>query len=245
MNLQTALAVFFSFFFAAFLKGITGIGFSTISLAITATFLDPKITIPLVIVPSVSSNLLVMVQAGDFKHVLNRFWPIYVSTFPGLLLGVYLLNSINSTTSRILLGIILLIYALWALRSKNIVIPERFRIWLTVPVGFTTGVVNGITGSQIMPILPFLLALDLNKNTIVQAINLSFTLSSIIMLFLLSKIGLLQSSLLGIALVGIIPVAIGINLGSRLRTKLPDEKFRRLILLFLLVIGLSLILRSL
>ncbi|NET77775.1 MAG: sulfite exporter TauE/SafE family protein [Okeania sp. SIO1F9] len=138
--------------------------------------------------------------------------------------------------SRAILGAILFFYALWALRSKSIILSEKMRTWLTVPVGLTTGVINGITGSQIMPILPFLLALDLNKETFVQAINLSFTLSSMMMLFLMGKIGLLQPSLLGIAVVGILPVAIGINLGSRLRKRLPEEKFRTVVLLFLLVV---------
>ncbi|NET77774.1 MAG: TSUP family transporter [Okeania sp. SIO1F9] len=88
MNLQTVVSIFLSFFFAAFLKGITGLGFSTICLPTMTTFLDPKIAIPLVIVPSLSSNLLVMTQTGKFQDALSNFWPIYVSTFPGLLLGV-------------------------------------------------------------------------------------------------------------------------------------------------------------
>lgn len=95
-----------------------------------------------------------------------------------------------------------------------------------------------------MPILPFLLALDLNKEIFVQAINLSFTLSSIIILFLLSKIGLLEPSLLGISVVGILPVAVGINFGGRLRKRLPEDKFRTVVLLFLLVLSFSLIMRS-
>ncbi|NES05848.1 MAG: sulfite exporter TauE/SafE family protein, partial [Okeania sp. SIO2F4] len=222
-----------------------GLGFSTICLPTMATFLDPKIAIPLVIVPSLSSNLLVMAQAGRFQNAVSNFWPIYVSTFPGLLLGVYVLNSIEGAISRAILGAILFLYALWALRSQPIILSEKMMKWLIVPVGFTTGIINGITGSQIMPILPFLLALDLNKEIFVQAINLSFTLSSMIMLFLLGKIGLLQPSLLSIAVVGILPVAIGINLGSRLRKRLPEEKFRTVVLLFLLVVGLSLIIRFL
>ncbi|NEQ37192.1 MAG: sulfite exporter TauE/SafE family protein [Okeania sp. SIO3I5] len=202
MNVQTIISIFLSFFFAAFLKGITGLGFSTISLPTMATFLDPKIAIPLVIVPSLSSNLLVMAQAGKFQDALSNFWPIYVSTFPGLLLGVYVLNSIEGAISRGILGAILFLYALWALRSRPIILSEKMKTWLTVPVGLTTGVINGITGSQIIPILPFFLALDLSKETFVQAINLSFTLSSMVMLFLLGKIGLLQVSLLGIPVVG-------------------------------------------
>ncbi len=106
-----------------------------------------------------------------------------------------------------------------------------------------TGVVNGITGSQVMPVLPFLLALQLHKDLFVQTINLSFTLSSLVMLILLSRFGLLSWSTLSLAAVGILPVSLGIFLGGKLRQRLPDEAFRKVVLVFLLVLGLSLMVR--
>jgi hypothetical protein len=36
-----------------------------------------------------------------------------------------------------------------------------------LPSGFVTGTINGIIGSQVMPILPYLLALDLNRDVFV------------------------------------------------------------------------------
>lgn len=113
-----------------------------------AIFLDPKITIPLVIVPSLSSNFLVMVQAGKFPDAVRNFWPIYLSTFPGLFLGVYVLNFVEGKISRAILGAILFLYVLWTLRSKLIILSGKMRKWLTVPVGLTRGIINGIkTGS--------------------------------------------------------------------------------------------------
>lgn len=244
MDFQTVIPVSLAFFFAAFLKGITGLGFSTICLPILTTFVDLKTSIPLVIVPSLSSNALVMAQAGRFKETLGRFWPIYVSAIPGLVLGVYVLNAIHSSISRAILGAVLVVYAMWAVRTKAIGLPKHFVAWLASPVGFSTGFINGVTGSQVMPILPFLLSLQLNKDTFVQAINLSFTLSSLIMLLLLSRVGLLTPQVVGTSFFGIIPVAIGISLGGKLRGALSEETFRKVVLIFLLVIGFSLIMRA-
>lgn len=244
MDVQIVIPILLSFFFASFIKGITGLGFSTICLPILTTFVDLKMSIPLVIIPSLASNALVMVQAGRFKEALDRFWPIYVSALPGLVLGVFILKSTNSSSSRAILGVILFAYALWALRTKTVVLPKWAETCLASPIGFVTGLVNGITGSQVLPILPFLLAIKMNKDIFVQAINISFTLSSIVMLLLLSKVGLLTLSIVIIALLGILPVALGIFLGGKLRSTLPEEKFRKVVLLFLLVIGFSLILRA-
>ncbi|GIX49284.1 MAG: hypothetical protein KatS3mg131_3495 [Candidatus Tectimicrobiota bacterium] len=241
MTLLTLGLVYAVFFLAAFLKGITGLGFSTISLPLLSSFLDLQVGIPLVLIPSLSSNLLVMVQAGHFWPVCRRFWPLYVSALPGLVLGVQVLRSTPGDLSRGVLGSVLCLYALWALWSKPLVLSKRAAAWLAVPVGFTTGVINGLTGSQVMPVLPFLLALPLSKDAFVQAINVSFTLSSLVMLAVLGRVGLLTPGLAAVAALGILPVALGIALGGRLRRRLPEAHFRKAVLLFLLLIGLTLV----
>lgn len=243
MDSQTTVYVLLAFFLAAFLKGITGLGFSTICLPILSIFIDLKAGIPLVLVPSLSSNILVMAQAGRFKEALQRFWPLYISAIPGLVIGVSILSSVKSSWSRAVLGAILFIYALWAWRTQSRVLSTQAERRWSSPVGLVTGVVNGITGSQVMPVLPFMLALQLHKDLFVQAINLSFTLSSLVMLVLLSRFGILSWDILGVAVIGILPVAFGIFLGGKLRQRLPDEAFRKVVLVFLLVIGLSLIVR--
>lgn len=205
--------------------------------------IDLKVAIPLVILPSLSSNILVMVQTGRFQEALLRFWPLYISAIPGLILGVSVLSSVKSSWSRAVLGAILFVFALWAWRTQARTLSNSAERWWSGPVGLVTGVVNGITGSQVMPVLPFLLALQLHKDLFVQAINLSFTLSSLVMLILLSRFGLLSWGILNLAAIGILPVSIGIFLGGKLRQRLPDEVFRKVVLAFLLVLGLSLMVR--
>ena len=238
------MSVYLTFFIAACLKGITGLGFSTICLPILATVVEPKVSIPLVILPSLLSNALVMMQAGGLGQAVNRFWPIYVSAIPGLFLGVFVLHSTNSGVSRALLGVILIVHSVWALRTEKVVLHKRYEVWFSGPVGFSTGLINGITGSQVMPLLPFLLSLGLRKETFVQGINVSFTISSIVMLFLLGRIGLLTSHIVRTSLVGLIPVAIGIFIGTQLRGALPEERFRQVVLMLLLAAGISLIIRA-
>ena len=234
--------VLLAFFIAAFLKGITGLGFSTICLPILTTFIDLKTSIPLVIVPSLSSNVLVMIQAGQFRASLKRFWPLYLSAIPGLVIGVSILMSVQSTLSRALLGGILILYAVWAIRTQVTVLTKRAEVGLAPPVGFVTGLVYGMTGSQVMPIVPFLLSVHGPIDIFVQTINVSATLSGLIMLGLLGRVGLLSGSMIGTAVLGIIPVALGIFMGGQLRRKLPEEAFRNLVLLFLILMGLTLLL---
>jgi len=227
-----------TFLFAAFLKGTSGLGFATTCVGVMAAYLDPKVAIPLVIIPSLAANALVMINAGGFIPVLRRFWFMYVSSLPGLALGLWLLDGGDTSLSRGVLGTAMLLYGTWGLWGGKLSLPER--PWLFGPVGLATGLVNGLTGSQVMPILPYLMSLKLTKDELVQAINSSFTMASLVMLAGLGRLGLFNTEIAIISTVGIIPVALGIWLGGRVRRKLPEALFRKVVLWLLVLLGTGL-----
>jgi len=237
-------AVQAAFLIAAFLKGVTGLGFSTLCLGMLASFVDLKLSIALVLLPSLTSNALVMIDAGHFKATFRRFWLMFACAAPGLLLGLWLLSGTPSARARMALGVVLALYGIWGLRGEAFYLPEPWQRRLMAPVGLVTGVVNGLTGSQIMPILPYLLSLGLTKNELVQAINTSFTLSTLLMIGGLGKLGLLSPQSLLVSALGIVPVFVGIKLGGRVRARVSEEGFRSLVLWMLIVLGGSLIVRS-
>jgi len=230
---------------AASIKGLTGIGFSTSCLPIMALRLDLKVAIPLVIIPSIVSNIVVMIQAGRFREALKRFWPMYLASIPGLLIGLSILVAINVSAAKAILGLVLIVYVSWALANKHLALSEKWERILKPPAGFFTGFINGLTGSQVMPSLPYLLSLNLHKNDFVQAINISFTLSSLIMLVGMNRLGHLPPSTFMLAVGGLIPVLTAVYIAGKLQHKLTGESHRKLVLGFLLVMGLILLLKVL
>jgi uncharacterized protein len=227
------------------IKGLTGIGFSTSCLPIMALRLDLKIAIPLVIVPSIVSNLVVMLQAGRFREALSRFWPLYLASIPGLIIGLTILVTIDVDIAKAILGLVLISYALWALRNKTFALSGPLERLLKVPAGFCTGFVNGLTGSQVMPVLPYLLSLDLNKSAFIQSINISFTFSSLIMLVGMNRLGHLSPDTLLTAAGGLIPVLLSVYLAGRVQGRLTGAFHRTLVLSFLLAMGVILLLKTL
>ena len=230
---------------ASGIKGLTGIGFSPSCLPIMALRLDLKIAIPLVIVPSIVSNLVVMLQAGRFREALRRFWPLYVASIPGLLIGLTILVSIDVDIAKAILGLVLISYALWALRNSSFSLSGEWERLLKMPAGFCTGFVNGLTGSQVMPVLPYLLSLDLNKSAFIQAINISFTLSSLVMLVGMNRLGHLSLNTFLTAFGGLVPVLLTVYLAGGLQGRLSGAIHRTLVLTFLLVMGLVLLVKTL
>lgn len=235
--------IMIAYVIAASIKGVTGIGFSTSCLPIMALRLDLKVAIPLVIVPSIISNIAVMIQAGRFKEAVKRFWPLYLSSIPGLLLGLSLLVAIQVAAAKAILGLVLIAYALWALINKPASLSAEWEHRLKSPAGFCTGFVNGLTGSQVMPSLPYLLSLNLPKNDFVQAINISFTLSSLVMLVGMNQLGYLPPSTFLLAVAGLIPVLGTLYIAGFLQKRLSGDTHRKLILGFLLFMGVVLLLK--
>lgn len=232
-------AVMATFFCAAFLKGTAGLGFATTSLGIMASYLDMRLAIPLVILPSLLANAMVMIDAGGFVRIFRRFWLLYLSAVPGLLLGLHILGSGDSTLPRSVLGATMACYGLWGLWGQTFTLRQTPA--LTTGVGLVTGLVNGLTGSQIMPILPYLMSLDITKDELVQAINTAFTIASLIMLLGLGRLGLLSLDVGLVSLAGVLPVGAGIWLGGRVRRRLPETVFRNIVLMLLVLLGIGLL----
>ena len=228
-------------FCAAFLKGLTGMGFSTICLGILASFIDIKVAILMVLLPSMLSNAMVIADSGRFRDAITKYWHLYACTLPGMAFGLWTLGSVDSVWARTVLGVVVGLYGVWALWSGPLLLPERLRRPLAVPVGLVTGFVNGLTGSQIMPILPYLLALPISKELLIAIINTSFTLSSVLMFFGLGKLGLLTLHGVLVSALGVPLVFLGIRFGGALRSRASEELFRKMVLFLLIGIGLNLV----
>ncbi|MET3585313.1 hypothetical protein ABID21_001415 [Pseudorhizobium tarimense] len=59
-------------------------------------------------------------------------------------------------------------------------------------VGLTTGIVTGATGVFVIPAVPYVQALGFNKDGLVQALGLSFTVSTIALVVGLASRGAFQ-----------------------------------------------------
>ena len=88
-----------------------------------------------------------------------------------------------------------------------------------------------------------MLSLRLDAERFVQAVNIGFTLSSLVMVFGLGRVGLLNRSTFLISVAGIIPAILGSWLGGILRRRLPEARFRLLVLSVLMVLGAILVSR--
>ena len=238
------LAIFAIYIFAATAKGVTGLGFSTTCLPFLVMTVGFKEALPLVIIPSICTNLVVMKNAGRFKETLYRFWPMLVATLPGLFLGLWALEIVNGQFAAGGLGVILLLWCIFSYTRPHFRIKPQWEAKLAPVSGFTTGLVNGLTGSQVMPSTPFLMALHLDRNLFIQAVNCSFTLSSLVMMIGLNRLGLFSFDGIIVSVVGTCFAFFGLRFGEQIRQRLSAETFRLALLLMLACMAMALLYRA-
>jgi uncharacterized protein len=234
-----------AYFIAAVVKGVTGLGYSSTCLPILTLAFGLKEALPMVLLPSVASNLVVMVSTGGFVASARRFWPMLVSAAVFVLVGLWALTRLHSETAAAALGLVMLLYVGFALTNARFRLTEARTRKLEPLIGAATGFVNGLTGSQVMPVIPYLLSLELARERFLQASNQSFTLSSIVMFAGLGLAGLMTVPVVAVSACGLVLVALGVRIGQRISRHLAPQAFRTAVLLVLAVLGLGLILRAL
>ena len=115
------IAVIFAVYLgAATGKGITGLGFSTTCLPFLALTVGIEDALGLIIIPSVSANIIVQVSVGHFGVTLRRFWPMLLATLPGLVLGLAVLDAVDADIAAGALGGVLLLYCAFAFVRRDV-----------------------------------------------------------------------------------------------------------------------------
>jgi uncharacterized membrane protein YfcA len=110
--------------------------------------------------------------------------------------------------------------------------------WIGGIVGLATGVVSAATGVQVIPSMPYMQAIGMEKDELVQALGVFFTIATVALAFNITASGLLTTAT---ALPGAIAMAAsfaGMFVGQTVRSRMHPEEFRRWFLIALILLGL-------
>lgn len=228
---------------AGVVKGATGLGYSSCALPFLVYVFGLKTAISIVLVPAMATNVAVALGNGHLAATCRAFAPLYVAMLPGIAAGVWLLTRVDTHVAVMVLGLTILVYVAFSLLRPQIVMPPALASSLQIPVGLTNGILTGLTGSQVMPMVPFFLASDLQPKHMVQAINLGVLLASALMLAGMTTTGIADRNIVLASLFAIVPALAGVELGQRLQHYLAPAALRTAILVILAVAGAGLLFR--
>jgi uncharacterized protein len=233
-----------TFLVAGLVKGVIGMGLPTVAMGLLAIVLPPAEAAALLVIPSLVTNVWQLLAGPRFGALAKRLWLMMLGVLVGTIAGAGVLAGDQAGLASIGLGIALAIYALVGLAGVKLAVPNRQEIWLGPVIGATTGLVTGATGVFVIPAVPYLQAIGLEKDDLIQALGLSFTVSTIALALGLLRVDAWHAGSVWMSLLALVPALAGMQLGQWLRGRISATTFRRVFFAGLLLLGLYLVLEK-
>jgi uncharacterized membrane protein YfcA len=238
----TALAAVAGVFVAAgVVKGVIGLGLPTVSMALLALWMAPVEAAALLIVPSLVTNLWQIRPWSSVPAMWRRIAGMQVGVCAGTWAGALLFGAPAAAWASVLLGVALMVYAVWGLMGRSFVIAPCHERWLGPLIGVLTGLVTAVTGVFVVPAVAYLQALGLQRDALVQAMGISFTTSTVALAvalaFDMGHGGSYSAMTLALSVAMLLPALVGMAAGQWLRERLSPAVFKRCFLIGLGLLG--------
>jgi uncharacterized membrane protein YfcA len=238
------LAVMVAAFLAGgFVKGTLGVGLPLVVVPLLSLVMPSPQAIVLVAVPVVASNLWQAIETGVSVTALRRFWPLLVTLLVMTAVTVPLTLALPLRTLNALLAIAVVTTVLLTALNPKLDISPRHERFASAGVGALAGVMGGVSSVTGPVIITYLMALKLRREEFVGSVSVIYLCSALPLYASMAAYGRFRLTELALSAMALLPLALGMTLGKRLRGRLSEVWFRRALLVFLSAIALALLLK--
>jgi hypothetical protein len=229
-----------TFLLAGFVKGVIGLGLPTVSMGLLAVTMQPSHALAIVIVPAVVTNIWQTFVGPYLRDIIRRLWPLMLGTVVGIWLNAGMLTGPYARYGTVVLGVLLVVYAIIGLSKLSFKVAPSNEKWVGGIVGLITGVASAATGVQVIPSMPFMQAIGMEKDELVQALGVFFTVATVSLAFNLTSTGLLTAATAVPGAIAMAAAFTGMFVGQAVRSRLKPEAFRRWFLIAMIFLGIYL-----
>ena len=224
-------------------KGTIGFGMPMVALPLIAFIIPATTAMILLCAPILLTNFLQMkIKEGISSY---RFLPMIICLIIGLIIGARLILEINLNTITQIIAVSIIFAALVnciGFKIENIN-KSKERI-ITSIIGFGSGILGGLSTFYGPPMLAYLVAADLPKEKFVRTVSTIYFIGSFPLYGSLIYYGFATKLDLMMSLFLIIPAFISQQIGARIRNKINQKQFRICILVTLIILGISLFIKT-
>jgi uncharacterized membrane protein YfcA len=228
------------FVLAGAVKGITGMGLPTVAVSLLGLWMTPLQAAALLVTPSLLTNIAQCLGPA-LRPLAWRLWPAWLA----LAAAIVWMPEPRALRidARALLGAVLVLYGAWGLWRPSLPDLSRRTRWVGVLVGLATGAVTTVTAVFAIPLVPYLQTLRLDKDAMVQALGLSFTVATLALAVRLGQSGTLVL-LSWESLVALGAAMVGMALGAAVRSRISATLFQRALMVVFIGLGAANLLRA-
>ena len=246
MDSVTLILVFAILLLAGVVKGVTAMGLPTLGMGLLSLVMPPVEAAAVMVLPAVLTNVVQLVTGPRLLLVVRRFWLLGLAAIAGTLVGGRWLGGLTSHLAPGILGATLLLYGLLGLSKVQLHTPPAWEPWLSPVTGLVSGFLTGTTGVTVMPAAPYLQSLGLDREDLVQAMGLAFTLSTFALAASLACAGgpLSEPHMALGSIAALVPAFLGMELGRRVRMRISQAGFRTCFFACLAFLGVHMLIRA-
>ena len=228
-------------FVAGGVKGVIGLGLPLTAVSILGSVVDLRTAIAFVAIPVVATNLYQAFEGGRAMEMLRKYWVLNLCSVAGTIVGAQILFLVDPRILTTLLGGVVVLYVAINATRFRIRISDRAAPWAAPPLGILSGLLTGTTGSVGIPVALYLQARDVDKESFLRAIALTFLISASMLILALIEKGAISETNAIISVISLVPAFAGMFIGQRLRGCLSEDRFRLFVYVFLLLAAANLI----
>jgi uncharacterized membrane protein YfcA len=233
------------FLLAGTVKGLVGLGLPTITIALTSLVLPLTEAIALIALPTIITNVWQAAVGGRFRCIVRRHWPLIVPLALTLYLTMWLVGQKGPGWASILLGLVLVMYGAMGLARLRLRLSPDLEKPVAPLIGVISGFVAGLVGVPVIPLMPYLQALEIRPAELVQTLGIVLCATSVTLTGSLINFGLLDGPHALLSAAAMAPSMAGMWIGQRIRAGLSVEQFRVAVFTALALTGLYTVLSRL
>lgn len=224
-------------FIAIFIQSLAGFGSALIAMPFLIAILGVDVARPVFILVGQTAGLMFMYEyRADWKFTDVRF--LMLGTLIGIPIGTWVATSMTEETFMLVLGIILIVYALYAF--SGFTLPKLQERWGTL-FGIFSGILHSAYNVGGPPLVMYNTTQEWDQRRFKGNTQAIFFITAWFIIFEHYRLGNITMPVIQNYLIMAPTMAIALLVGFRLERYIKQSIFRKIVLTMLLIIGLNLV----
>lgn len=236
--------VFVCWFAGGFVSGVSGIGGTMFAFPFLALAIPMHALIPLSCLVCFFKDACMIAMHVRFCRFDAMPW-LLLGAVPGSFAGVYLLQICSGAVLQGAVGLLLLYYVYWQMTYRAAQGPVSHPRMLGAAAGFGAGLLGTAISFDGPPIGAYGLCMGWEPRVFLGTLGVFFVIRGSLTVILQATAGFYTPEVLGYALYGAPGVILGTLLAFPVAKRIPQETFRKVLLVIIGVAGLVCLVRAL
>jgi uncharacterized membrane protein YfcA len=222
-------------------KGATGTGLPTVAIPVMASFIGVEQAVVIMAVPTVVTNSWLMWIHRSQMNATRDLPSMIVAGFAGVVFGAWLLTSVSARALSLGLAALIATYVTLFLARPSLAFPPAVTRWVSPPVGFLGGMLQGSTGIAGPAVATYMHGFRLAPGAYVFSLAAQFQLFALVSVVSYQRFGLYSAERMWWSALILVPMLLAMPVGVRMGRRLERRVFDRFVLIVLGTMGLKLI----